>query len=119
MKEFLLISPIIILIFIYKIFNFNIFNVISNIDSNITYRMLFVTGLFTSIYCISMCGAINMVAVINQNTSKRLKGPIFYNLGRIISYTLLGAFTGLIGNIISINKTVMGIIIIMTTIKIF
>lgn len=66
LKEFLLISPIIILIFIYKIFNFNIFNVIPNIDSNITYGMLFVTVLFTSIYCISMCGAINLIAVLDR-----------------------------------------------------
>lgn len=92
---------------------------IPTIDSKLTYGMLFITGLLTSLHCISMCGAINMVAVINQNTNKRLKIPIFYNLGRIISYTLLGAFTGLIGNIISINKTVMGIIIIMSAIIMF
>ena len=115
LKEFIiiLITIVIILTISYKILGFNIFNMIPTIDSKLTYGMLFITGLLTSFHCISMCGAINMVAVINQNTNKRLKSPIFYNLGRIISYTLLGAFTGLIGNIISISKTVMGIIIIM------
>ena len=121
LKEFIiiLITIVIILTISYKILGFNIFNMIPTIDSKLTYGMLFITGLLTSLHCISMCGAINMVAVINQNTSKRLKSPIFYNLGRIISYTLLGAFTGLIGNIISINKTVMGIIIIMSAIIMF
>ena len=115
LKEFIiiLITIVIILTISYKILGFNIFNMIPTIDSKLTYGMLFITGILTSFHCISMCGAINMVAVINQNTNKRLKSPIFYNLGRIISYTLLGAFTGLIGNIISISKTVMGIIIIM------
>lgn len=121
LKEFIiiLITIVIILTISYKILGFNIFNMIPTIDSKLTYGMLFITGLLTSLHCISMCGAINMVAVINQNTNKRLKSPIFYNLGRIISYTLLGAFTGLIGNIISINKTVMGIIIIMSAIIMF
>lgn len=121
LKEFIiiLITIVIILTISYKILGFNIFNMIPTIDSKLTYGMLFITGLLTSLHCISMCGAINMVTVINQNTSKRLKGPIFYNLGRIISYTLLGAFTGLIGNIISISKTVMGIIIIMSAIIMF
>ena len=121
LKEFIiiLITIVIILTISYKILGFNIFNMIPTIDSKLTYGMLFITGLLTSFHCISMCGAINMVAVINQNTNKRLKSPIFYNLGRIISYTLLGAFTGLIGNIISISKTVMGIIIIMSAIIMF
>lgn len=121
LKEFIviLITIVIILTISYKILGFNIFNMIPTIDSKLTYGMLFITGLLTSLHCISMCGAINMVAVINQNTNKRLKSPIFYNLGRIISYTLLGAFTGLIGNIISINKTVMGIIIIISAIIMF
>lgn len=121
LKEFIiiLITIVIILTISYKILGFNIFNMIPTIDSKLTYGMLFITGLLTSFHCISMCGAINMVAVINQNTNKRLKSPIFYNLGRIISYALLGAFTGLIGNIISISKTVMGIIIIMSAIIMF
>lgn len=43
-------------ILIYKIFGFNIFGVIPIIDNDITYGVLFVTGLLTSIHCISMCG---------------------------------------------------------------
>lgn len=59
-QSFLILTIIILIISLtYKIFGFNIFNVISTIDSNITYTMLFLTGFLTSIHCVSMCGAIN------------------------------------------------------------
>lgn len=66
--EFILITCIIILIilFLNEIFGFNIFNMIPTIDTNIQLGMLFVTGLFTSIYCISMCGVINLYASSNK-----------------------------------------------------
>ena len=74
-KQFLLILLIIFIIWemINKIFGYNIFNVIPNIDSSVTYAMLFTTGLLTSIHCISMCGAINLVAQINSNSEKKFK----------------------------------------------
>ena len=72
-----------------KLFGYNIFNVIPNIDSSITYGMLFITGLLTSIHCISMCGAINLMAIIDTK-NKNYKRPILYNLGRVISYTIIG-----------------------------
>ena len=36
-----------------EMFGFNIFNMIPTIDTNIQLGMLFLTGLFTSIHCIS------------------------------------------------------------------
>jgi sulfite exporter TauE/SafE/copper chaperone CopZ len=118
LKEFLIIftSIIIIIYLINKIFGFNIFNVIPTIDSNITYGMLFITGLLTSIHCISMCGAINLTATYNNENKINLKKPLLYNLGRIISYSLIGGFVGLIGSVISINETINGIIIILAAI---
>ncbi|MBP5683993.1 MAG: sulfite exporter TauE/SafE family protein, partial [Bacilli bacterium] len=98
-----------------KIFGFNIFNVIPNIDNNITYGMLFVTGILTSIHCISMCGAINLIAIIDQE-KKNYKRPILYNLGRVISYTIIGGIVGGIGSIFSFNDTVKGIIILLASI---
>jgi sulfite exporter TauE/SafE/copper chaperone CopZ len=113
-KEFIIIFIFILfIIFILKkIFGFNIFNLIPVIDSNITYKMLFITGLFTSIHCISMCGSINLVATYNDTVKISLKKPLLYNLGRVISYTILGGIVGLIGSIISINNYIKGIIIL-------
>lgn len=118
LKEFLLISLVIILIvfLVYKIFGFNIFNVIPTIDNNITYGMLFMTGLLTSIHCISMCGAINLTAVLDISVRRNIKRPILYNLGRLISYTLLGGMVGLLGSVFQVNNTISGIIIIIASI---
>lgn len=121
LKEFLLISLTIILIviLIYKIFGFNVFNAIPTIDSNITYGMLFITGLLTSIHCISMCGAINLMAVLDTSIKRNLKRPILYNLGRLISYTLIGGIVGLLGSVFQVNNTISGIIIIIASILMF
>ncbi len=121
LKEFLLIFLIIILfIFLtYKIFGFNVFNVIPNIDSNITYGMLFITGLLTSIHCISMCGAINLLAIINNNSKINLKRPIFYNLGRLISYTFIGGIVGFIGSVFKVNNYISGTLIVIASIVMF
>lgn len=113
--EFLIIVVVLLLInyLIYKIFGYNIFNVIPTIDSNITYGMLFITGILTSIHCISMCGAINLIAIYSDKNN--IKKPIFYNLGRLISYTLLGGIVGSLGGILELNNTFKGIIIIIAS----
>lgn len=116
LKEFIIIILLVLIIWflLNKLFGFNIFNVIPNIDSNITLGMLFVTGLLTSIHCISMCGAINLMAIIDSN-NKNYKRPIFYNLGRVISYTIIGGIVGLIGSIFTLNNIANGIIIIIAS----
>lgn len=117
--EFLIIAFSLILIsyIIYKIFGYNIFNVIPTINSSITYGMLFITGLLTSIHCISMCGAINLVAIYSDKNN--IKKPFIYNLGRLISYTLLGGIVGLLGSILKFNNNIMGVIIIIASILMF
>lgn len=117
-KEFviILISIIFIFFILYKIFGYNIFNMIPTIDSSVTYGMLFITGLLTSIHCISMCGSINLVATVNSVNKKSIKRPLLYNTGRIISYTIIGGLVGLVGKIISFNNIVNGIIIILASI---
>lgn len=117
LKEFILIlSVIIFIIYILRIIlGINIFNVIPSIDNNLSYGMLFITGLLTSIHCISMCGAINIVATYNKENKFSIKKSLLYNIGRIISYTIIGGLIGLIGNIITVNDTINGIIIILTS----
>lgn len=114
----ILLALILINILLNKLFGFNVFNMIPTINNNITFGMLFVTGLFTSIHCISMCGAINLYASSNNNTNnlKKFKNPLLYNLGRLISYTVLGAIIGGIGKAFSINYTVQNTIILIASI---
>ena len=64
--------------------------------------MLFIIGLLTSVHCIAMCGGINLSQcmplklVEDSKTSKfnTLRPSIMYNLGRVISYTLIGGIVG-------------------------
>ena len=79
--------------------------------------MLFVTGLLTSIHCISMCGSINLIAIYSGN--RNYKKPLIFNLGRLISYTFLGGLVGLLGKVIEFNNTFRGIIIIGAAIIMF
>ena len=118
--EFILIASIIILIalIINKVFGFNIFNMIPTIQSDIEFGMLFITGLLTSIHCVSMCGAINLAASkdTENNTIKRFQKPVLYNLGRLVSYTVLGGIIGGIGSLFSINYYIQSVIILIAAI---
>ncbi|MBQ7500141.1 MAG: sulfite exporter TauE/SafE family protein, partial [Clostridia bacterium] len=112
--EFLIIAAALILVIlgINRLFGYNVFNAIPAVDSNLSYGMLFVTGLLTGIHCISMCGAIGIYASSDDRSVRSIKKPVLYNLGRIISYTFTGGLVGLIGNVLSPGNTVRGIIIL-------
>ena len=115
-KEFIIIVVILFVLWflVNKLFGYNIFNVIPNIDSSITYGMLFVTGILTSIHCISMCGAINLIAIVDSK-NKNYKRPILYNLGRVVSYTIIGGLVGLIGSIFTLSNIANGIVILIAS----
>lgn len=99
-----------------KLFGFNIFSAIPTIDSNITYGMLFLIGVLTSIHCISMCGAINLLECYSTDRNEIFRRPFLYNLGRVISYSVIGGIVGLIGSVISINYIINGIVMIIASI---
>lgn len=114
LHEFFLIAiAILIMVFgIEKLFSYNIFNAIPNVNSSMSYGMLFVTGLLTSVHCISMCGAIGIFASAELNSVRSIRRPLMYNAGRLISYTLIGGFAGLLGSVLSISAATRGIIMI-------
>lgn len=97
-----------------ELFDFNVFNMIPVIDSKTTLAMLFVTGILTSIHCVSMCGAINLVA--STSITRNYKKSILYNLGRLTSYTLIGGIVGLIGSVFKVNAYMQGIVIVIASI---
>lgn len=83
----------------------------SNIDMNSklknpSYLMIFVVGILTSLHCIGMCGGIMLSQSISNEHKNKLHSinpSILYNLGRIISYTLLGAIVGALGSVFSLS----------------
>ncbi len=99
---------------IQAIFGFNIFSMIPSIDSSVTYGMIFIIGILTSIHCIFMCGAINLFAIVDCE-KRSFKKPLFYNLGRVISYTIIGGFAGALGSVFQLHSIVNGIILIIAS----
>ncbi|MBQ9307494.1 MAG: sulfite exporter TauE/SafE family protein [Clostridia bacterium] len=69
---------------------------------------LFTLGLMTSLHCIGMCGGINLAqsAASAQSGSKVTRANLEYNLGRLLSYTLVGALVGALGSVLRLSTQV-------------
>lgn len=58
----------------------------------------FTIGLVGSLHCLGMCGPIAIgIPLHKDNWIKKAFGGILYNLGRIVTYGILGAIFGLLG----------------------
>lgn len=97
------------------------FNFIPQVDQSMGYGILFVVGILTSLHCISMCGGINLSQCVSYNFTEndenklsKLKPSFQYNLGRVISYTLIGGIVGALGSVISFSGTAKGIVAIVS-----
>jgi sulfite exporter TauE/SafE/plastocyanin domain-containing protein/copper chaperone CopZ len=84
--------------------------------NNASYFVLFVVGILTSLHCVGMCGGIMLSQSVNKDSITLIKPqknfiekfesmrPAFlYNLGRVISYTLLGGLVGALGSVFSLS----------------
>ena len=79
----------------------------------------FFIGLVGSLHCIGMCGPIAIaLPVPDSNNLSFLTGRILYNLGRVVTYSFLGAVLGLVGGKIALAgaqqvvSIVLGVLII-------
>jgi sulfite exporter TauE/SafE len=100
------------------------------VNEGMGYAMIFVIGLLTSLHCVAMCGGINLSQTIarpERNTTTTassksdtstpgilkvtaLRPSLLYNLGRVISYTLVGALVGALGSVMAFDGFFKGII---------
>ncbi len=91
------------------------FNFIPEINQSMGLGLLFVVGLLTSLHCVAMCGGINLSVCmqhkIEDDASKlaKLKPSILYNMGRVVSYTVIGGVVGALGSLVSFTGTAKGI----------
>ena len=66
------------------------------------YITAFLMGLFSTVHCIAMCGSVigaltlSLPAEVRENQRKMFPYVFNYNLGRLISYTAIGWFVGLL-----------------------
>ncbi|MCL4548166.1 MAG: sulfite exporter TauE/SafE family protein [Bacteroidetes bacterium] len=59
----------------------------------------FAVGLLGSLHCVGMCGPIVLaLPVFGESQFKIMLGRILYNLGRVATYSFMGAMFGLFGN---------------------
>jgi len=83
----------------------------------------FFVGLFGSFHCIGMCGPIaTALPVPNSNNLSFVSGRLLYNLGRVATYSFLGAVFGLLGSRLVISgfqqsiSIVLGVVIVIAVI---
>jgi len=71
----------------------------SELPSEITVFSGLILGLLTSFHCVGMCGPIALSLPLHGDTKwKKLLGGILYNLGRTLTYALMGLAFGLLGH---------------------
>lgn len=81
-------------------------------ETGMGYGMLFVIGLITSVHCIAMCGGINLSQTLRkgesgaEGISKTMFWNTFaYNVGRVVSYTVIGGVLGALGGLAGIEDS--------------
>jgi sulfite exporter TauE/SafE/copper chaperone CopZ/plastocyanin domain-containing protein len=82
-------------------------------ETGMSYGMLFVIGLITSLHCVAMCGGINLSQCIpsaEANRRKVMRSAVLYNAGRVISYTAIGGIAGVLGSVVSLSGRFQGIV---------
>ena len=76
--------------------------------NNASYAVLFVVGILTSIHCVGMCGGIMISQSISKESNNKFDAimpALLYNLGRVVSYTILGGIIGALGSVFSLSIT--------------
>lgn len=76
--------------------------------NNASYAVLFVVGILTSIHCVGMCGGIMISQTISKESNNKFEAimpALLYNLGRVVSYTVLGGIIGALGSVFSLSIT--------------
>ncbi|MFA7637583.1 MAG: sulfite exporter TauE/SafE family protein [Monoglobales bacterium] len=88
----------------------NIFGAFPQAKEGAGYGMLFIIGLLTSLHCVAMCGGINLSQCVPQRDKSTIAPSILYNVGRVISYTVIGGIVGVVGSVISFSGAMKGIV---------
>lgn len=94
---------------------FSLLNIFPEAEAGMGYGMILLVGLLTSAHCLAMCGGINLsqTGLRARSGGGKLaaaKPTMLYGVGRVISYTVIGALAGGLGSVISIPGSGKGII---------
>jgi len=80
------------------------------ITQSMGYGLLFIVGLITGFHCIAMCGGFVVSYTAKNATAGRTshKSHLYYGVGKMLSYTIIGAAFGLLGSIIAFTPMMRG-----------
>lgn len=104
---------------------FKKFNLVPNLamGEDLSWGVVFIMGLVAAVSsCIAVTGGL-LVAVSAANNQahpnisgwQKFKPHIYFNLGRVLGYTLLGAAVGALGSLLSFSTFINGLIIIIAS----
>ncbi len=88
------------------------------LQENMSYGFVFLIGLIASTStCLAVSGGLLLAIAAKYNEKhphvagwQKFKPHIAFNIGRIVSYTLLGGLVGILGSAISLSSTMNGVI---------
>jgi uncharacterized protein len=88
------------------------------VGDSMSYGLIFVIGLVASVSsCIAVTGGLLVAvaakyneAAANLTPAQRLKPHLYFNAGRIVSYTLLGGAIGAVGSVLTFSPAINGVI---------
>lgn len=92
------------------VLGYDFLSVIPTIDSTLSLGALFLTGLMTSVHCMGMCGSLTLAATLGAGQRRSAKQPLLFNLGRLASYTAVGALAGAVGGVFSLSAWAGGVL---------
>ena len=92
-----------------------IFNLFPQIETSLNIGALFLAGLLTSVHCLAMCGGINLTQSVMAYSDKQriIRSNALYHAGRVLSYALIGALAGGIGQALAPSGIFKGVIAIL------
>lgn len=87
------------------------------LETGVGLGIVLIFGLLTSIHCVGMCGGLMLSQCVSMGTGANkpraravVAPPLFYNVGRILSYTAIGAAVGGIGQALSFSGFLKGLV---------
>lgn len=111
LKEWLFDALCAVLTMIFTVYLLSLSPASGGQSDKLSYGAAFLLGLVTSPHCICMCGGILLGQTVRSNSP--LKASACYNLGRAISYMLVGAIIGALGRAIAYTQSVKSMVFTM------
>jgi sulfite exporter TauE/SafE/copper chaperone CopZ len=97
------------------VMHFGGFQILSKLsEGNVGYGLIFIIGLLAGFHCVGMCGSLvvtySTICFDENEKKKSLLPHLQYNIGRIVSYSVIGGILGGFGSFFAISPTFTGVI---------